>query len=53
MRVAQRPRLTLDEVAYVLNVEIPDAWGTVVGTIDVKLPEPPSARLRTEPEVKK
>ena len=44
--VRKTPRnLGLDEVAFRLNINLPDAWGEVVGDIDVQLPEPPTTEI--------
>lgn len=40
-RVVNRmPALRLDEFAYRLTVEIPAAWGSVLGEIRISLPDP-------------
>jgi len=40
-RVVHRmPALGLDEFAYRLNVEIPAGWGSVLGEISLRLPDP-------------
>ena len=43
--------LRYDEVAYSLNVSVPDSWGKVAGEINIILPEAKAAnvRLGTEP----
>lgn len=33
------PVLRLDEFAYRLVIDVPAAWGSVIGTIDVPVPE--------------
>lgn len=38
----RKPRLRWDEVAFQINVNIPDTSGEVLGAIDVNLPEPPA-----------
>lgn len=38
-------RLGLDEVAYEVSIAIPNAWGEVVGKIEVEMPEPPAATV--------
>lgn len=47
MRVTKkRVNLRIDEVAFPLNVTVPQMWGRVqTTTIDVVLPEPPEARV--------
>lgn len=41
MRIAKRtPQLSIDEVAFELNVRIPAAWQTIAGKIDIEMPEP-------------
>lgn len=52
-RVVNRmPALRLDEFAYRLTVEIPDRWGSVLGEIHVRLPDPdPTVELdEVEPD---
>ena len=40
-RVVHRmPPLGLDEFAYRLNIEIPARWGSVLGEINLRLPDP-------------
>lgn len=54
MRVTKkRVQLSVDEVAFPLNVSIPKTWGRVQRmSIDVALPEPPEARVTVgEPEL--
>lgn len=46
----RRPSLRQDEVAYRLNVNVPDAWGKVKGDIDITLPEPPPALVDEQVE---
>jgi len=36
--VARLPNLRLDEFAYRLVIEVPAAWGSVIGTINVPVP---------------
>jgi hypothetical protein len=43
VRVAKRPRVAPDEVAIAVQLTFPDGWGKVVKTIDVTMPEPPTA----------
>lgn len=38
--VSRMPKLRLDEFAYRLNISIPDSWASVVGDIDIALPDP-------------
>lgn len=38
--VSKTPRLSLDEFAYRLIVKIPESWASIVGQIDIELPEP-------------
>ena len=50
MRVIKRlSSLGADEIAYRVNVTIPDAWGRVNGSIDITMPEPPEALLTELP----
>jgi hypothetical protein len=37
--VARMPVLRLDEFAYRLTIDVPAAWGSVIGTINVPVPE--------------
>lgn len=37
--VARMPVLRLDEFAYRLVIDVPAAWGSVIGTINVPVPE--------------
>lgn len=37
--VTRRPHLGMDEFAFALTVTLPDAWGEVLGRIDVEVPE--------------
>lgn len=39
--VTKRPRLRWDEVAFRLEVNIPDTWGEVLGSIELDMPDPP------------
>lgn len=40
-RVVNRaPVLSLDEFCYRLTIEIPNAWGSILGEINVRLPDP-------------
>lgn len=52
MRIVGRtPDLALDEFAYVIAVEIPDAWSRIVGQIDLALPDPadlPAVQVRLQ-----
>jgi len=43
VRVAKRPRLAMDEVAVAINIRFPAGWGQIVQTVDVQMPDPPSA----------
>lgn len=36
--VAKTPRLGMNEFAFRLTVRVPDAWGEVLGTIEVDVP---------------
>ena len=47
MRVTtKRPRLRLDEVAFKVNVAIPDAWGRVqTDELSLAFPEPPEGAV--------
>lgn len=36
----RKPPLGLDEFCYRLNITIPDAWGSIVGEINLRLPDP-------------
>lgn len=47
----QRPRPQFGQVAYRLNITVPDGWKQVVGDIDVEMPEPPPASLTIEGDV--
>lgn len=38
--VSRRPLLRLDEFCYRLNIEIHDAWGSIIGSINLTLPDP-------------
>ncbi len=52
-RVVHRmPILGLDQVCYRLNVEIPASWGSVLGEINLRLPDPePTVTLeQVEPD---
>lgn len=53
MRVVKmRPRLSLDEVAFPVQVTIPRTWGRVQPTsIEVTMPEPPEAIVTVEDPV--
>lgn len=45
---SKRPILGFDEVAFELHINIinmPDAWGEVVGKLEIAMPEPPSAEI--------
>lgn len=37
--LAKLPTLRLDQFAYRLVIEVPAAWGAVIGTINVPVPE--------------
>ena len=37
--LAKLPALRLDEFAYRLVIDVPAAWGAVIGTINVPVPE--------------
>lgn len=37
--VARKPPLRVDEFAYRLVIAVPAEWGSVIGTIDVPVPE--------------
>lgn len=37
--VKQRPRLAWDEVAFTVEVNVPDPWGRLAGAIVIDLPE--------------
>lgn len=37
--VARRPRLGMDEFAFTYTVTLPDAWGKVLGHIEVEVPD--------------
>ncbi len=39
VRVAKRPRLTIDEVAVEINLDYPETWGTVVSRLDIAVPD--------------
>lgn len=41
VRVARRPRIAPDEIGVRLNINLPAGWGTVLGTLDIDMPEPP------------
>lgn len=44
--MSRKPRgLRWDEVAYRVNVTVPDAWGEIRGEINLAMPEPPAAAL--------
>jgi hypothetical protein len=46
--VTRWPNVRVDEVAYRLNITIPDAWGRLLSvdqSIDVTLPEPPDVSI--------
>ena len=52
MRLAQRPRLSLDEIAIPIVVHMPEGWGKVVADqIDVHMPEPPAFEPVDDPIV--
>lgn len=38
--VNRKPILRLDEFCYRLTIAIPDAWGSIVGEINLRLPDP-------------
>lgn len=38
--VSRLPALRLDEFCYRLTIEIPAGWGSVLGEINVRLPDP-------------
>lgn len=46
--VSRKPHLGWNEVAFELNVEIPQSWATIKGSIDINMPEPPEALLTAE-----
>lgn len=50
VRVAKRPRIAADEVAIAVNIRFPAGWGQIVQTVDVQMPEPPTAEA-VEPVV--
>ncbi len=51
MRVIKRfSSIGSDEIAYRVNVTIPEAWGRVNGSIDIAMPEPPEALLTEMPQ---
>lgn len=37
--LAKLPALRLDQFAYRLVIAVPEEWGSVIGTIDVPVPE--------------
>lgn len=37
--VTRRPRLSWDEVAFTIEVNVPDPWGRLAGSIVIDLPE--------------
>jgi hypothetical protein len=43
VRVAKRPRLGSDEVAVAIRLTFPDGWGQIAQTLDIHMPEPPTA----------
>lgn len=51
VRAVKRPRLGADEVAVKVNLRFPDTWGTVVGEIDITVPDfaPTVAESEGEP----
>jgi len=38
--VSRLPALRLDEFCYRLTIEIPAGWGSILGEINVRLPDP-------------
>ena len=50
--LTHQPALRLDEFCYRLSVVIPDTWGSIIGEITVRLPDPdPTVELdEVEPE---
>ena len=50
--VSRLPALRLDEFCYRLTIEIPAGWGSVLGEINLRLPDPdPTVTLdEVEPE---
>lgn len=43
VRVAKRPRLASDEIAVAVTLRFPDGWGLVTQSLDIQMPEPPTA----------
>ena len=37
--VHRRPKLSMDEFAFTYTVTLPDAWGRVIGDINIEVPE--------------
>ncbi len=54
MRVVKKlPRLAWDEVAFTINVNVPDPWGRLAGAVVIDLPEngPAVVEITHTPEV--
>ena len=49
--VRKRPDLAWDELAFTVNVNVPDPWGRLAGAIVIDLPEngPAVVEVQTEP----
>ena len=39
VRVAKRPKIAADEIAYRVAIDFPESWGKVVGDIALTAPE--------------
>jgi hypothetical protein len=46
--VTRKPNLGWNEVAFELNVEIPNSWAKITGSIDIQMPDPPEASLTAQ-----
>lgn len=39
VRAAKRPQIKVDEVAIAINLNFPDTWGRVIGTVAFDVPD--------------